>query len=564
MSGLKVVFVFVMAAGFSLQPAAGFAEEGRSAISEDQGPLQLAQAAAAPASAIGPAQISLDFNEADIHIVLQALARKAGVNIVASKEVKGTVTIHLENVSWEQALETISTTAGFGFEKNENVVLVATLVELKTRREAMKELGQVESSITKVIELRYLDASDVQAFLEPQLSAQGRISVLEMTGQKGWSFGAAQAGKSSSAEKERGREKRENSRSKAIVITDTPTTIGRVEKILTKIDVLPKQILIETRIMEVSRDLLRDINLGVVTGATAGSTSLTMRTQAGAKQGGTNVTEIAGSLAQTDFTPSSFVPATTGLTAAIAGAQFFFQQLHGMQLSALLKLLEEDVRTNTLSAPNVLTLSGQEARILVGEKYPILKTEVTGTSSTTTTQSLDYYQNIGIELYVVPQVSGDDHISMIVHPVVSSRNGTIGTNAYPILTTRETETQVVLGNGDTVVIGGLLKDVKSKSRIGLPFLGKLPIVGPIFSRTTEDVGKIELLIFITAKLVEPGMLSPDEMARLQQQYEAFMHERLSSRKAKREIPQVPESLEGEAAAPTTDGNRGFLLRKRSS
>ncbi len=557
--GIKSVLVFMMMGSLFFQGSAGFADE-ESVVSEDQGPLQLAQAVP-PATSTGSAQISLDFSEADIHTVLQALARKAGVNIVASKEVKGTVTIHLESVSWEQALDTISTTAGFGYEKNDNVVLVATLEELKTRREAMKELGQVEPLITKVIELRYLDASDVRAFLEPQLSSQGRISVLEMTGQKGWSFGAAGAGKAATDEKTRQREKRENARSKAIVITDTPTTIDRMEKILAKIDVLPKQILIETRIMEVSRDLLRDINLGVVTGSTAGSVGLTMRTTPAAKQSGNVTKEVAGSLSQTDFTPSIFGPAATGLTAAIAGAQFFFQKLRGSQLSALLKLLEEDVRTNTLSAPNVMTLSGQEARILVGEKYPILKTEVTGTSSTTTTQSLDYYQNIGIELYVVPQVSGDRHISMIVHPVVSSRSGTVGTNAYPILNTRETETQIVLEKGDTVVIGGLLKDVKSKSRIGLPFLGKLPILGPIFSRTTEDVGKIELLIFITAKLIEPGMLSPDEMARLQQQYDEFMHERLSHKKAKREIPLAPKP--SDEAAPA-DGNRGFLLRKRSS
>ncbi len=557
----KIAFLLGLIGGVMMGGSALSQEESTAPAAAPQETMQVAQvpSPATPESGL----ISLDFKEADIQIVLQALARKARVNIVAGKDVTGVVSIHLENVSWEQALDTIASTYGFGYDRNGNVILVATLEELKTRREAMRELVQIEPVITKVIQLKYLDASDVEAFLEPQLTPQGRISVLEMTGQKGWAFSGGSAGKSTSESEGRKRANRENARSKAIVITDTPTTIDRLEKILIKIDVLPKQILIETKVMEIDRNLLRDIDLGAVTGATVGSSTLTVRNQPAAKQVGNTITEMAGTLLQTDFTPSIFTPQTTGLTAAAAGAQLFFQQLRGTQFAALLKLLEEDVRTNTLSAPNVLTLSGQEARILIGEKYPILKTEVTGTSSTTTTQSLDYYQNIGIELYVVPQVSGDKHISMIVHPVVSSRTGTVGTNAYPILNTREAETQVVLEKGDTIVIGGLLKDIKAKSRIGLPFLGKLPLVGPIFSRSTENTAKIELLIFITARIVEPGMLSPEEMLRLQQQYQEFMHQRLSKKPLRGHSPSSPPEVPGEASAPAEQQqwNRGVLYQK---
>ena len=231
--------------------------------------LQVAQAVAV--GVVEPAPISLDFKEADIQTVLQAIARKAKVNIVSSKEVGGLVTIHLDNVSWEQALDTIAKTYGFGYEKDGNVILVATLEEMKTRREAAKALVEIELVTTKVIQLRYLDASDVKTFLEPQLTAQGKISVLELTGQKGWSFGSASAAGSSGGSETIAREQREKARSKAVVITDTPTTIDRLEKILDKIDVMPKQILIETRVMEVDRNLLRD--LGVELGTGPGSTS---------------------------------------------------------------------------------------------------------------------------------------------------------------------------------------------------------------------------------------------------------------------------------------------------
>jgi len=507
---------------------------------------QMAQAEAfAPTP--NPSLISLDFKDADIRAVLQALARKGRVNIVTSQDVIGFVTIRLENVDWEQALDTIVKTYGFGYEKDGNVILVTTLKELKTRREAMQELVAIESVTTRVIQLRYLDAADVKIFLEPQLSSQGKISVLEITGQKGWSFGTASAGESGGGGDERERTEREKARSKAIVITDTPSTIDRLEKILTKIDVMPKQILIESKVMEVNRDLLRDLGVefGTGTGSTTASSaagfvsatnSRTFNQQElNTKSGQWPRATIGGSTLNQYLTPSIFVPETTGLTAANTGLSFIFQKLRGMQFEVLLRALEEDVRSNTLSAPHILTLSGQEARILVGTKYPILETQVAGSESTTTTTSLSYYQDIGIELFVVPTVGGDKHIDLIIHPVVSSFSTTVGTNAYPVLDVREAETQVIMENGETIVIGGLLKDVKAKSRVGLPFLGKLPLIGPIFSRSTSDVEKVDLLIFITARIIEPGQLSPEEAAELRKKYEDFLRENLA-KKPRRSLP----------------------------
>ena len=511
-----------------------------------EAPMQVAQIPA-PAPASDENLISLDFREADVQTVLQALSRKAKINIVTSTQVGGQVSIHLDNVSWERALETIVSTTGLAYEKQENVIIVSTLEELKTRREAVKALVEIEPVITKVIRLNYLDAADVKTFLEPQLTAQGKISVLELTGQKGWAFGAAEAGSGGSSAQERARRKRDTARSKAVVITDTPTTLDRLEKILAKVDILPQQILIETRVMEVNRDLLQDLGLEVGTGSSStvlssssgflsSTTSRTFSQQSLDKVAGENDNATFGGSALNQFlTPSIFVPETTGLTALNTGLSLVFRKLRGTQLEMVLHTLEEDVRTNTLSAPHVLTLSGQEARILIGEKYPILNTQVSGETSTTTTTTLDYYQNIGIELFVVPQVSGENHVDMIIHPVISARTGSVGTNAYPVLDVREAETQVILENGDTIVIGGLLKDVKSKSRIGLPFLGKLPFVGPLFSRSTTDVAKVDLLIFITAKIVPVGGLSAQETERLQRQYEEFFRQQVNktSKKSKR-------------------------------
>ncbi|MBI3322655.1 MAG: secretin and TonB N-terminal domain-containing protein [Candidatus Omnitrophica bacterium] len=530
-------------------------------------------AAPVAAPSLEEAGISLDFRQAEVQTVLQALARKAGVNIVTTPTVTGEVTLHLEGVTWEQALSTIVSMTGLAYDKQDNVILVSTLEELMARRQAVQQLVAIEPVTTKVIELKFLDAADVKVFLEPQLTAQGKISVLEMTGQKGWDFGAAQAGGGGSTD-DRDRRTRENARSKAIVVTDTPTTIDHLLKILDQIDVMPKQILIEARVMEVNRDLLRDLGLELGTGSSStninsssGFVTGTGRTfsqqSLEERQGQTDRSNFGGSLLNQAIDPSIFVEEASGITAANTGLNLLFRKLAGTQLELLIRALEEDVRTNTLSAPHVLTLSGQEARIMIGEKYPILNTQVSGTDTSTTTTTLDYYQDIGIELYVVPQVSGEHHIDMIIHPVVSARTTTVGSNAYPILDVREAETQIVAEQGETVVIGGLLKDVKSKSRIGVPFLGSLPFIGPLFSRSTTDASKVDLLIFITAKVVEPRALTGDETERLRQQYEEFFRERYlrksRSRRSGRTLP--PEELAAQPPAPA-QGNRGMFYRKR--
>ena len=534
-------------------------------------PMQVAQL---PAPAEEAALISLDFRQAEVQTVLQALARKAGINIVSTPTVAGEVTLHLENVTWEQALSTIVSMTGLAYDKRDNVILVSTLEELLARRQAVQQLTQIEPVTTRVITLKFLDAVDVKAFLEPQLTPQGKISVLKTTGQKGWDFGAAAAGGGGNSE-ERERRTRENARSKSVVITDTPTTLEHIQTILEAIDVMPQQVLIEARVMEVSRDLLRDLGLELGTGSAStsintssgfasGTTSRTFSQQPLAeREGQPDRSNFGGSALNQFIAPSIFIPKATGLTAANTGLNLLFRSLSGTNLEALIRALEEDVRTNTLSAPHVLTLSGQEARIMIGEKYPILNTQVSGTSTTTTTTTLDFYQDIGIELFVVPQVSGERHIDMIIHPVVSARTTTVGTNAYPVLDVREAETQIVVEQGETIVIGGLLKDVKSKSRVGIPFLGALPVVGALFSRYTTDISKVDLLIFITAKVVEPRALSGGETDQLRRQYEEFFREKYLRKGSRRRSSDqaMPGGTPAEPPSAPVQGNRGTLYRK---
>ncbi len=494
--------------------------------------------------------VTLDFKEADIQNVLKIISYKAGVNIVTTPEVMGNVTIRMVDVPWETALDVILKTYGFSYQKQGNIILV-------TKMENMAKLQAEEPLQTEIFTLKFLDAQDAQKIIIPLLSNRGKVSVLYTRGQKGWQFGTFKIGKdfvqSSALVKEKSETKSEtisientasgepvsrkaefepSVKSKVLIITDTPASLDRIRSvIIPTIDKKPKQVLIETRIMEVKKDRLKDIGVDWGTG----TDGVTATTPTDVRLGGGSGTLAGRNLGGGGtFTPNAFNPleGTTNFPGTYpykAGAEFIFKKIAGVKLEVILHALEEDANTNTLSAPRILTLDNQEASILVGYHTPILTSTVTaGTASgegATVTQTLDYYQEIGIRLNVVPQVSEEGYINMIIHPSVTSStsnvtatstaSGETTSTSYPIIDVREAQTQVMLKNNETIVIGGLLKDVKTKERIGVPFLMDIPWLGKFFTRETTSVAKVDLLIFITARIIEDNELSKEELERLE-------------------------------------------------
>ena len=456
--------------------------------------------------------VTLDFKEADIRNVLKIISYKSGANIVTTPDVMGNVTIRLVDVPWEKALDVILKTYGFGYEKQGNIITVAPIEKLTALKKQEVELAQVQPTLTEVFNLKYIDAQDAKKALEPQLSPRGKITVLEMTGQAGWEFAGTQFGKTKRlAEEKKGR-------SKVLIVSDIPPALDKIKEVIAQIDVIPLQVLIEARIMEVNRDTLRDIGFDWGLGS-SGAESSAITTTPTSKLAGNPRTAVGGHSLGSQVKPALFGPRATAISGVEpydTGLQILFQKLNGTQFEAILHALEEDVNTNTLSAPRIMALNNQEATILIGTRYPILKTEVSGTDTTTTTVTLDYYQDIGIQLNVVPQIGANNYINMVLHPAVTSYTNTLGTNAYPIIETREAETRVLMKDNETLVIGGLLKDVKSKGVTGIPFLSKIPLFGPIFRRDTIDTQKIDLLVFITAHIVKEGEFSPEEIAKLEE------------------------------------------------
>ncbi len=471
-----------------------------------------------------PGKITIDFKDADIHNVLKVIALKAGVNIVTSPEVTGTVTIRLVDVSWKDALKTIISAYSYGYEQRENIIMVAPLEKLTEQKKQEVELNQVQPTTTEVFTLKYIDAQDAKNAIEPQLSSRGQITVLETTGQAGWAFGKTD----DTGKRKRSKDDR-ISLSKTVIITDVPPVIDKIKKMIINIDVKPQQVLIEAKIIEANKDRLRDLGIDWGTGSSGASSSTLSYVPVGKNAGGFDNSRIGGHVLSDLVTPTTFTPKATSLTSANTGLKLAYRKLTGSQLEIILHALEEDVDTNTLSAPRIMTLNNQEATILVGQKFPLITTSISTQTNQVTGSTLDRYQDIGIQLNVVPQICDKDYINMIIHPAVSSYTSTLKTKApdgtilseYPIIDTREAETQIFIKDGETVVIGGLLKDVKTKSKMGVPFLGKIPLLGLLFQRETNDTEKIDLLIFITARVMREEEFSDAYIATLEERLNTF-------------------------------------------
>ncbi|MFA5090842.1 MAG: secretin N-terminal domain-containing protein [Candidatus Omnitrophota bacterium] len=459
---------------------------------------------------------TLKFQDADIRLVLQAIAQKATrsgkkINIIMTPEVQGLVTVDLEDIDWETALKVVLKTYGYGYSVFGDVITIAPLDKIKEGEAKEKERQSTEAPQLRVFKLKYIDANDAKKAIEPLLSAVGKASVLELSGQTGWEFGTDLS--------KRAKAQGKISRTKVLFVSDLTRKMDEVANLIRDIDVMPKQVLIRAKIMEVDRNLLRDIGFEWGTGSSGAESSTMYPTPTSKSSKGVDITEVAGHVLSPQ--PSIFSPQTTGLTTDNAGLKVLFKKLTGAQFEMIAHALEEDTRTNTLSSPVILTLSNQEASILVGLKFPIIKTDVSTENSNVIGGSLQEYKDIGIQLNVVPQVWGpkDEYINMIVHPSVTSYTQTVKVKSqsgdtlveYPIITSREAETQLVLKDGETIVMGGLLKDVKSHQDIGIPFLSKIPILGFLFKRDASDIEKMDLLIFITAKIVKPGEIVSKEL-----------------------------------------------------
>lgn len=435
--------------------------------------LMLAVILITPSAYPDASTVSMDMRQANIVDVVQLLAKSANLNIVIPDDLQGEVSVKLANVYWEDALSSILHTKGFGYQKQGNVVRIDALDKLK---------GDVE---TRVFILKYVDATDMKPFLESILSPQGKINSLTEKGRTEFSLGTG-VGETQKTEGAVAK------KSRILTITDTQEVVERAAAIIEKLDLEPKQIAIDVQIVEVTHG--KDEDLGIRWNIEA-----TLR---GAKQPTTFPFPASA-------TGGPFLPAGSKFPTPADSSNFAFGTLDASNFSATLKLLQSKGDVNVLSSPKITTLNNLQASILIGEHFPIT-TESIDDKTGLRTISLDHYEDIGIQLIVIPQVSGEDAINMIIHPAVSTI-GELVDGRYPRINTREADTQVLVMNDHTIVIGGLLQDRDSMNIDKVPILGSIPVLKYLFRHKVSSTQKVELIIFVTPRIVAgaSGGLSRD-------------------------------------------------------
>lgn len=412
-------------------------------------------------------RISLNFQNINIRAVLQLLADFTGINMVVSQNVQGDITLRLNELPWDQALDIILTTQGLDKRRTGNVMLIDTKANLTkmeeqqlTSEQAIQKLEPIRSDL---IQINYAKATDVAVLVKDKqnslLSERGKISV--------------------------------DARTNTLWIQDTGTKIEEIRDLVKQLDVPVKQVLIEARIVEVSKDFSRDIGIrwGVskpphLSGTLQGANDL--QTGSGALNPA-NVLPVARRL-NLDLVaaPASLLsPASVGVALAKLGDNILLD----LELSAL----ESEGRAELISSPRLITTNQQSALIESGQEIPYQESTSSGATAVA-------FKKAVLSLKVTPQITPDSKILMDLQ-INQDRPSAEKFNGVPAIFTKEIQTNVLVNNGQTIVLGGIYKQDKNKAINRIPFFGELPVVGVLFRNTQISLKNEELLIFITPKII---------------------------------------------------------------
>lgn len=432
--------------------------------------------------------VDLHVNDEDLSNVLQMLSIQSQRNIVTSKSVSATVTANLYSVTFYEALDAILHVNGYGYIEEGNFIYVYTLEELQ------EILEQNRQRAYKVIKLNYLNAVDAAEFVKPLLSEEGQIktngAVADFPNAT-LPFGADQFANEAT-----------------MVVVDYPEIIEEIENLLAELDSRPAQILIESTILQ---STLSEQNAFGVDFSIIGS--LDFLDFAG---GGGPLSVVDGLIGGSSTSLSGEVPAPPGNYGSAlqstpgntSGPATFKGGIVSGDVAAFIRLLDEVSDTTILSRPNILTLNRQPARVLVGKKVGYLNTTSTDTATTQTVEFLD----TGTQLYVRPFVSTEGTIRMELKPQVSEasiRDATDASGAtvtIPDELTNEMIANVMVRDGQTVVLGGLFRDNTQLTRRQVPFAGDIPIIGAAFRGHDDSVDRSEIIFMIKPSIVSDEVL----------------------------------------------------------
>jgi len=431
-------------------------------------------------------RLTLNFQEIETRAVLQLLADASGQNIVVSDSVNGNVTLRLQNVPWDQALDIVLRTKGLDKRRQDNVIIVAPQEELAAREKAdlaaKKDIQELAPLRAEYLQVNYAKAAEMAALIKTQsgslLSTRGSVAVDERTN--------------------------------TLLLQDTADRLSDIRRLVATLDIPVRQVLIESRIVVVTDDFERDLGArvglttvnangnGVVTtsGSAASTDSITSSAASNSSSTGSPfpVTVPSGANAPERYNVNLPVANPAGSFAlGILGNNF----LVDLELSAA----QAETKAAVISSPRVITANQKEATIEQGTEIPYQQSASSGATTIS-------FKKAVLSLKVTPQITPDNRIILDL----DVRNDSIGTITVlsggvnvPSIDTKEIATQVLVNDGQTVVLGGILQTTSRDHSTKVPYLGDIPVLGNLFKTTAKTDDKDELLIFVTPKIVREGV-----------------------------------------------------------
>lgn len=434
--------------------------------------------------------VSMDFQDVDTRRILQVLASYTGTNIVASDSVKSTISIKLDQVPWEQALRVILTSANLVQRADGDVILVSPADEF-ARREA--ELLKLESQSTALvptetsyIQLNYAVASDIATLIK-NTSTKNSANANENTALTKEQLDV-NVGSAGSLLSPRGSVAVDN-RTNTIIVNDTPQKIRLIQSLVKKLDIPVRQVMVEAKIVHANDDFSKA--LGIRWGLNRSSNPLISNNIEGVVNSAKSPAVSSGTSAGV---PIALDLASSVTSKAISGIAFGLINTSSTLLALQLAALQSDGRGEVLSAPRVLTGDKQVAKIRSGSKVPYQSTS--DNAGTTTT-----FQDAVLELNVTPSITPDGNVQMKLS--ISKDSLGILTSAGYVINTNSLDTNVLVGSGETVVLGGFYENTRTSDTSKVPLLGDAPAVGKLFRSQRDENKKQELLIFITPQIIDP-------------------------------------------------------------
>lgn len=439
-------------------------------------------------------KLSLNFQDIEVRAVLQLIADFTSLNLVASDTVNGRITLRLQNVPWDQALDLVLKTKGLDKRQNGNVLMVAPAAEIAERErqeiENNKQIEELAPLQTEYIRIRYADAIELFRLFDPS-GGEGEVSTASLLSPRGSVI--------------------VDERTNSLLVTETAQKLQEFRRVVRLLDVPVRQVLVEARIVIANSSF--DEELGVQWGA-AGINAVNGGDDLLFFGGNTNsVIDSINSVAQAqldiaqgnDLSEPILIPDALSVDLGVAnptGSVAIGFVNDDIQLQMELNALESQGRGEIVSQPKVITGDKQEAVIKSGSEVPYQESSANGETTIS-------FKEAVLKLQVTPSITPDDRIIMkleinqdSIGDLVPSGNG----GTVPTIDTTELTTQVLVGNGETVVLGGVFRTVDVESESKVPVLGDIPYLGRLFTNTSVTQEKTETLIFITPRILADTLI----------------------------------------------------------